>query len=158
MANQIHGGGTAGVASSLTFVDAFSTTSLGSLSWNGASGDWSTASNWSVLSGENLTPGALDDATINASGSYLVTATGTQPVNNLSLDAPGATLAIVAGNSGPGLLTVGGALTGGAGTLDLTHGGLAFANSESLDNLAISFVAPLTAFGVVLSPSAAARC
>jgi hypothetical protein len=122
----------------------------GSLTWNGGSGDWSTASNWSVLSGSDLTPGALDDATINASGTYVVTVSGAQAVNNLTLDAPGATLAIVGGPAGgAGTLAVGGSLTGGGGTLDLTHGGLTFANSETLDNLAISFINPLTLLGVV---------
>ena len=122
----------------------------GSLSWNGASGDWSTASNWTVLSGPDLIPGPGDNAIIAATGNYLVTVTGTQSVDNLTLDAAGATLAPVGAMAGQsGTLIIGGTLAGGGGTLDLTHGGLTFANSETLDNVAIDYVAPITAFGVV---------
>jgi hypothetical protein len=41
-----------------------------------------------------------------------------------------------------------GTLTGGGGTLDLTQGGLTFTNSQSIDNLTISFISPPTAFAV----------
>ena len=98
---------------------------MGSLTWNGSSGEWSDASNWSVLSGLDQTPGAGDAVTINAPGSYLVIVTGTQSIENLTLNAPGATVALKGTPSavGGGTLAVNGALTGGGGTLDLTQGG-----------------------------------
>jgi hypothetical protein len=122
---------------------------MGSLTWNGSSGDWSTASNWSLLSGLDPTPGAGDDVTINAPGAYVVTITDSQSVHDLTLAASGATVAIVAPLVGhSGTLALNGALTGGGGTLDLTRGGLTFTNSQSIDNLTISFISPPTAFAV----------
>jgi hypothetical protein len=113
---------------------------MGSLTWNGGSGDWSTASNWTPLSGTDLTPAAGDDVAIDAPGTYVVTASGTQSVHNLTLDDAGATLAV------SGTLAIGGAIVGKAGALDLTHGGLTIAASSTLDNLAISYVSPLSVF------------
>ena len=120
---------------------------MASLTWIGGSGDWSTASNWSVLSGLDPAPAAGDDVTINAPGTYVVTVTGSQSVGNLTLDDPGATVALkgAMGVIVGGTLAINGALTGGGGTLDLTQGGLTFTNSQSIDNLAISFVSPVTA-------------
>lgn len=118
---------------------------MGSLAWKSGSGDWTAASNWTVVSGSDVTPAAGDDATINAPGTYAVTASGTLSIDNLTLDAVGATLVVV------GTLAVGGAIIGEAGTLDLTRGGLTFANSETLDNLSISYVSPLTAFATAFT-------
>jgi hypothetical protein len=112
------------VASSFTFVFPALIPVTGSLAWNGASGDWSNAANWSVLSGVDHIPNPGDDVSINAAGNYLLTVTGAQSVDNLTLDAAGATLAVIGPIEGQsGTLAVGGSITGGGGTLDLTMAG-----------------------------------
>src|SRR5262249_28736119 len=124
----------------------------GSLSWKGATGDWSNPASWNVLSGPDQAPGANDDATINALGNYVVTVTGRQAVHDLTLNAAGATLAVVGASLGEaGTLAVGGTFSGSSGTLDLTHGGLTFASSQSLDNLAISFISPISSLATAFT-------
>src|SRR5579885_3559704 len=63
---------------------------------NSSGGDWATAANWSPVGA----PGAGDNATIALGGTYTVGLTGTQSVNNVTLNAAGAT---VNGNFGGSL-------------------------------------------------------
>lgn len=79
--------------------------------WNGATGSWTTGSDWST----GTPPGVGDTATLSAPGSYTVTLAGSAAVAGLVLDQAGATLAV------QGELALGGGtLQAAAGTLDLT--------------------------------------
>ena len=58
--------------------------------WIGASGDWSTASDWST----DTVPGPSDRAVIAAAGSYTVTVATSESVGSIVLNDPGAILDI----------------------------------------------------------------
>ena len=83
---------------------------------NTAGGAWTTAGNWSG----GVVPHAGDAATINISGSYVVTISSAAAVYSLAVSDAGATVAI---NSG-GTLTLAGSLTATAGTVELNSGGI----------------------------------
>ncbi len=57
--------------------------------WLGGNGDWNTADSWSPSG----VPGASDDAAIDASGTYTVTVSQANSVDNLTIGS-GATLAM----------------------------------------------------------------
>ncbi len=84
--------------------------------WNGATGDWSNAADWS--NGVPNSPNA--NAQITAAGAYTVTISGGEQftVGSLNLNAAGATLSVV-GSNVPASLHVGGAINLNAGTLNL---------------------------------------
>lgn len=86
------------------------------ITWtSAASGNWSTASNWSG----GLVPGAGDDAVVNLPGAYLITVSGVT-VNSLTLnDAAGAITSTGSVTITAGLSIAAGALTVAFGT-DLT--------------------------------------
>jgi len=67
----------------------------GTLAWAASlPGLWTDAANWTVLSGADTVPGAQDDVIIAQPLNYTVTVSGTQAVNSLTLNGPGAKLAI----------------------------------------------------------------
>ena len=83
--------------------------------WKSAvGGDWSEGSNW--VGG--VAPGAGDDAVIDPGGTYTVTISTAISANSLILSAAGAIVTETAGGS----LTLAGALTLTAGTLQLNSG------------------------------------
>jgi hypothetical protein len=85
-------------------------------SWNNAAGgDWATAGNWGPPPGG--VPGAGDNATIALAGTYTVTLTGTQSVNNVTLNSAGAQVGSFGGN-----FNLGGTMTLTAGNWSM--GGL----------------------------------
>ena len=104
------------------------------ISWKtGVSGNWSQPSNWS----SNTVPGIGDDVTIDAVGSYTVTADGFPSgsnnfANSLTINAPTATLAIASLRS----LEVEGMLLITSGTIDgpgeLFTGGLVNISGQPL--------------------------
>ena len=89
---------------------------MGSLTWTGGSGDFGAPANWSIVSGLDTTPQAGDDAAIAASGTYTVTVSAPESLDDLTLDAGGALLTVA------GFLTVGGTLTDQAGALSVPDG------------------------------------
>jgi hypothetical protein len=60
--------------------------------WIAASGNWNAPDNWST----STVPGPLDDAVLDATGTYTVTSSSNVTVNSLSGNS-GATLDITAG-------------------------------------------------------------
>jgi hypothetical protein len=88
--------------------------------WKGASADWSVGTDWSYGSA----PGSNIDAVADASGTYVVTITGADVANSLTITAAGAG---IQDNSG-GSLTLNGALTIDAGSFSLTGGSLSAAS------------------------------
>ncbi len=87
------------------------------ITWASAvSGNWQTALDWS---GGDV-PDSADAATINASGSYVVTISSADVAYSLAIDNAGTTVAI---NSG-GTLSLGGVLTLAEGTVELNSGGI----------------------------------
>jgi hypothetical protein len=78
------------------------------------SGDWSVGSNWTG----GVAPGVGDDAVIDASGSYVVTISTAITANPLTISSSGATVTETASGS----LSLAGALTLSAGTLQLNSG------------------------------------
>jgi fibronectin-binding autotransporter adhesin len=88
---------------------------MAAISWkSGVGGDWATAADWS----SGTVPGAGDDVTVGATGTYTVTINEAQAAKSLTVKAAGAT---VTDNS---TLTMGGALTLTAGTFQLNGGGV----------------------------------
>src|SRR5271167_3290664 len=57
------------------------------ITWNGGSGDWATASDWTPTSGPQRVPDSSDSVCIQASGTYTVTASGQLSVASLTLGA-----------------------------------------------------------------------
>jgi hypothetical protein len=85
-----------------------------SYTWNGVSGHWRTASDWSPAGGP---PTASDAATIDGSGTYTVTVRLRDFASSLTLSDPNATLNDEGAHAS---LTIGGALTISDGTLNLS--------------------------------------
>ena len=84
------------------------------INWkSGINGDWSTAADWAG----GKVPGAADDVTIAAAGSYTVTIYYTQRANSLTLNAANAKVV------DSGQLTLGTTLSVAAGTFTLSGGG-----------------------------------
>ena len=98
--------------------------------WKSAvSGDWSEGSNW--VGG--VVPGAGDDAVIDPGGTYTVTISTAISANSLILSAAGAIVTETAGGS----LTLAGALTLTAGTLQLNSGATTFGGlTQSVGSMA----------------------
>ena len=89
---------------------------IGLLTWaSPVSGNWQTASDWSG----GAVPNSNETTTIAASGSYVVTISGSDVAYSLAVNDAGATVAI---NSG-GILTLSGLLTVAAGSVELNSGG-----------------------------------
>ena len=89
---------------------------IGLLTWtNPVSGNWQTGSDWSG----GVVPNSNDPTTIAASGSYVVTVSGSDAAYSLAVNDAGAIVAI---NSG-GSLTLSGLLTVAAGSVELNSGG-----------------------------------
>ena len=87
--------------------------------WIGASGDWSTASDWST----GTVPGPSDKAVIAAPGSYTVSVTTAQTVGSVFLNDPGAVLDIKSSDIQPsGTLAVSGPVVVRSGTLEIEAG------------------------------------
>src|SRR5258708_4293155 len=85
------------------------------ISWKfGVSGDWNTGLYWSG----GVAPGAGDDVTIAASGTYTVTLSSADAAHSLVLNDAAATVSVNYGGS----LALGGALTVTAGTFQLNGG------------------------------------
>jgi fibronectin-binding autotransporter adhesin len=83
-----------------------------SLEWIATSGgNWAQGSNWSG----GVAPTAVDDATVDLTGSYGITVSGADTVNSLLVTDPGATISI----SANGALAVTGTLNLNAGSLNL---------------------------------------
>ena len=84
------------------------------ITWKSAmNGDWSTISDWNPAA----VPGAADAVTVGATGAaYTVTVTGPEAAKTLTIDSATATLDITSS------LTMGGALSVSAGTLQLDNG------------------------------------
>jgi len=84
------------------------------ISWkSGSNGNWNAASDWS----SGTVPGAGDDVTIGASGTYTVTISDTEAAHSLTIDDAGATV------NDTGTLTITSTLTVSAGTFELSSGG-----------------------------------
>jgi hypothetical protein len=81
--------------------------------WIGASGDWSTASDWST----GTVPGSSDKAVIAAHGNYIVTVSTSEAAGSVLLNDPGAILDIQSGT-----LAVSGPVVVRSGTLEIEHG------------------------------------
>ena len=106
-------------------------------SWNGATADWDTPTDWS----DNVVPNdTLTDATLGGAGAYTVTIGQGETFTAAAklLDDANATFTIL-GALAPttltvdaGALTVGGLIQGGAGTLSLAGGGTAFNSRATL--------------------------
>jgi hypothetical protein len=90
---------------------------VGSLTWNGGSGDWNDPANWTVISGTDSVPGADDNVTINAPGTYVVTVSDAEAVHNLTLSDVGAQVTV------DGTLDVGGTVFNQSGTINVLTGG-----------------------------------
>ncbi len=90
---------------------------MGSLTWNGGSGDWSDPAKWTVVSGSDTVPEAGDIATINATGSYIVTISTPEAVQNLTISASGAEVDVA------GALALGGTISDQSGVIDVLAGG-----------------------------------
>ena len=89
---------------------------IGLLTWaSPVSGNWQTASDWSG----GAVPNSNDTTTIAASGSYVVTISGSDVAYSLAVNDAGATVAI---NSG-GIVTLSGLLTVASGSVELNSGG-----------------------------------
>ena len=91
--------------------------------WIGASGDWSTASDWST----GTVPGPSDKAVIAAPGSYTVTVSASEAVGSVLLNDPGAILDIHSGTlavSGPMVVRSGTLEIVGPGFPDFDEGGV----------------------------------
>jgi fibronectin-binding autotransporter adhesin len=107
--------------------------SMATISWNGATANWSTAADWG-----GTVPGSSDDALINVAGNYTVTITAAiTPVRTLTIGDTGATLAIP-GLNGTGVST-------GLTTGNLTNSG----EIDVLKSSSVSIGGTLTNFGTV---------
>jgi hypothetical protein len=88
---------------------------MAAISWaSGQSGDWTTAADWTG----GVVPGAGDDVTIAAAGTYTVTISTADEAHSLTLDDAKATV------SDTGTLTLGTKLTLTAGTFALDSAGM----------------------------------
>jgi hypothetical protein len=85
-----------------------------SYTWNGVSGDWNLGSNWTPAGGP---PTASDSATINGSATTTVTVDSADVADSLTLSDANATLNDAGAAAS---LTIGGALTMSAGTLNIS--------------------------------------
>jgi hypothetical protein len=118
---------------------------MATIHWNGVSGDWSTAYNWST----STVPGPSDEAVITAPGSYTVTVTTPDTVGSVLLKDAAAMLEIqsfsalaVTGSvvvrsgtlkiEGTGFPDEGGILTLG-GSLDIKSGGTLFLDGGTIE-------------------------
>lgn len=106
--------------------------------WVGGSADWSTAGDWSF----GAAPTSIDDAVVDASGTYTVDISASDAVaaTSLVINAGGATV------TDEGSLTLSGALTVNAGTFDLDGGTLSAAS------IAVASGAELEGYGTISSP------
>jgi fibronectin-binding autotransporter adhesin len=86
-----------------------------SYTWNGVSGDWNLGSNWKPAGGP---PTASDSATINGTAADTITVDSADVADSLTLSDANATLND-AGSSAS--LTIGGAFTMSAGTLNISR-------------------------------------
>jgi hypothetical protein len=82
---------------------------------NTAGGNWNVGANWAPAT----VPTATDNAVIDAAGTYIVTLSDDQSINNLTLNRSTATV-----NHTGGIFTVGGAFAFTAGTYNLGAGSL----------------------------------
>jgi hypothetical protein len=106
-----------------------------SYTWNGVSGHWRTASDWSPAGGP---PTASDSATIDGSGTYTVTVRLRDFASSLTLSDPNATLNDEDAHAS---LTIGGALTISDGTLNISpsdDGGVLTVGALSLSGGALT--------------------
>ncbi len=87
---------------------------MAAVTWNGVSGDWTDAADWSG----GAVPGAGDSATLGGAGAYTVTLYATAPVAALTMAAPAALF------YDAGLLALGGVFALQAGTFALAYGAL----------------------------------
>lgn len=98
---------------------------MASITWNGFTGNWSVAGNWS----SGTVPGALDDVVIDASGSYDLKVNVAESAHSLTLSATSATLEVAAN------VTVSNGLTQTDGTIELDAGKtLAAGGAVSISN------------------------
>jgi hypothetical protein len=86
-----------------------------SYTWNGVSGDWSDASDWTPTGGP---PTSTDSATINGSATDSITIDTADVADSLTLSDANATL------NDDASLTIGGMLTMSNGTLNIDPGGM----------------------------------
>jgi hypothetical protein len=96
---------------------------MASITWNGVTGNWSVAGNWS----SNTVPGAGDDVTIDAAGSYNLTVDVAESAHSLALSAASATLEVAAN------LTVSDGLTQTGGTIEVDAGKTLAASAVSIN-------------------------
>jgi hypothetical protein len=89
-----------------------------SYTWNGVTGYWRTASDWSPVGGP---PRAADAATIDGSATTTIKVRKADFANSLTLSDPNATLNDVGSSAS---LTISGALAMSGGTLTVSHGAL----------------------------------
>jgi hypothetical protein len=87
---------------------------MASITWNGSSGDWTNAADWSG----GALPGPSDTAIFGGSGAYAVTLYAAESVGNVTLNDPSALF------YDAGLLVLGGAFMLQAGTFALAYGAL----------------------------------
>jgi hypothetical protein len=87
---------------------------MATITWNGVSGGWLTAANWSG----GVEPGSGDTAAFGGAGAYTVTLFGTTSVGGVVLNAANALL------YDAGALTLGGTFALEAGTFALAYGSL----------------------------------
>lgn len=108
------------------------------MSWVGASGAWTTASNWST----DTLPQPGDTVIINKSGSIQVTLTGNASINSISVTGDTLTL-----SSGTLSVAASSSINAG-GTLTLTNATLTLASGAGLTNSGSITVNPLSALDV----------
>ncbi|MCX7380144.1 MAG: Hint domain-containing protein [Alphaproteobacteria bacterium] len=107
---------------------------MATYSWNGGSGVWTLASNWTVGGiPATVSPGASDDVVIAAAGVYTISL-GTASAASLTLTDPNASVVIGGGLTVQGSLTNAGTikLATGASLTDLGQSGAFFTNSGSI--------------------------
>ena len=107
---------------------------MATYSWNGGSGVWTVASNWTVGGiPATVIPGASDDVVIAAAGAYTISL-GTASAASFTLTDPAATVVIGGGLTVQGSLTNAGTikLATGATLTDQGQSGAYFTNSGSI--------------------------
>ena len=107
---------------------------MATYSWNGGSGVWTVASNWTVGGiPATVSPGGSDDVVIAAAGAYTISL-GTASAASLTLTDPAATVVIGGGLTVQGSLTNAGTikLATGATLADQGQSGAFFTNSGSI--------------------------
>ncbi len=87
---------------------------MSSITWNGASGDWTNAADWQG----GVVPGASNTVSFGGAGSYTVTLYSAAAAAGITMNAPGALF------YDAGMLTLGGVFALQAGTFALAYGGL----------------------------------